>query len=44
MTVGSVGEMESKEEGVERSYCLTVKGLVKMLRLVRTRVGTQGGG
>lgn len=44
MTVGSVGEMESKEQDMERPYCLTVKGLVKMLRLVRTRVGTQGGG
>lgn len=44
MTVGSVGEMESKEQDVERSFCLSVKGLVKMLRMVRTRAGTQGSG
>lgn len=42
MTVGSVGgKMESEEQDVEQPFCLSVKGLVKMLRLVRTGAGGQ---
>lgn len=33
--------MESEEQDVEQPFCLSVKGLVKMLRLVRTGAGGQ---
>lgn len=37
--------MEAERQHEENPpFCLTLKGFVKMLRLVRTRAGMQGGG